>query len=503
MQEANTKLYETVAIIGFGMSGLSEFCAYVDAAVQNNYKCHIIIYEKNKSNFASGLPFNQNVPHIWLLNGPPAEAFKVPMNGISLLDWIRSQPSLTEKFGKFEERFPPRALIGEYLKSQYDLYYKKALEHGINIDVKYEEVLDLTLTEQNKIQIDTANEQTIVDYVGLGLGTLRSDHYQAFIGKPNFIDNPWNPLQLDTIPSDANEIVIIGGHLTFLDAIKYLVLERGCKGKIISITQNPSVMAVRIPSVEIKKEPMNQLNEEFKQHSENKLSFINAHGMFQNAYKASVKKAIDGEIGTLYALNSQLGEIDSSLGSLNELCSFVSLFLKTGTYKAMWDALDAEGQEEFYKHFFSKIYSYITGIPVINARFLKALYDENRIQELSGVTNLRHDPEKNEYVFSFKDGTEKHATHVVNATGVGRDITKHFHQWPLLKKLMEKGIITTTKFGGIITNEHGQVIAKNGEPLPNIIAVGSCVFKGVPSGDASLFIAPAAVRAVDHHFSHH
>src|SRR5690348_3949423 len=101
---------ETAGIIGFGLSGLTTFCSYIDDAIEHKKTPNIIIFEKNKENFATGIAFNRSAPKEWLINGPPADRFKVPENGTTLEQWISEHPGECKKYGDFNHLFPPRAL---------------------------------------------------------------------------------------------------------------------------------------------------------------------------------------------------------------------------------------------------------------------------------------------------------------------------------------------------------------------------------------------------------
>jgi hypothetical protein len=49
MQRLNVKDNEIVAFIGFGMSGLSVFCSYVEAAIENKKNQSLLFLKKTSS----------------------------------------------------------------------------------------------------------------------------------------------------------------------------------------------------------------------------------------------------------------------------------------------------------------------------------------------------------------------------------------------------------------------------------------------------------------------
>src|SRR5262249_19449478 len=118
---------ETAAFIGFGFSGLAEFCSYVDEAIAEKQTPKIIIFEKNGHHPATGLPYSPSNPVVWNLNGPSADKLCMPVGGKPLKDWMEENRSLWQsQFGVIDEKYPPRALVGLYLENQFYLYKQKA-----------------------------------------------------------------------------------------------------------------------------------------------------------------------------------------------------------------------------------------------------------------------------------------------------------------------------------------------------------------------------------------
>jgi uncharacterized NAD(P)/FAD-binding protein YdhS len=497
---------ETAVFIGFGLSGLVQFCEYVNASIRNKQKSRIVIFEKNADQFATGEPYRLDTPKVWLLNGPAAEAFSAPNHEETLHDWIMQHYQYChDKYGDFLDRYPPRALIGEYLLSRYEKYKKLALANGMEIEVYHEEVNHLNVTPQQQFLLTSDSLKITADFVGLGVGNLRPDTFHEMIGKPGFVYNPWNTNELDRIPQDEKEIIVIGGHLTFVDTAKYLMLDRQYQGNIFVATRHPNVIAARDFKRNVNNLPMLDLRKKFNDHHHN-LSLKVAFTLFNQVYLNTAKHPVTHAPSTQYALTTQLaardqlgqGELEN--GDIDELCDFIHVFADTGTYYAMWDALDAEGQEEFSNTCFGRFLAYLAGVPINNARFLKEIYDSGRVLEKSGMTGLHYDHKNNEYVCSFNDGTEKRARYVVNATGIGRRIDRHLDEQPLLADLLQKEMITITDNGGMIVNEHNHVIAKNQQTIANLAAVGPAVYKGKPHGEGVNFIAERAENAVSEHF---
>lgn len=507
MQRKDSNRNETAAFIGFGMSGVSEFCSYVRAAVENKQRSKIIIFEKNKHQFATGEPFRLDTSTLWLLNGPAADKFRIPVNDNTLYDWIKDNDEFChEKYGVFDDRYPPRAVIGEYLLSRYEKYKQLALAHGIEVEVRHEEVLHLDVTSDQKFKLGVKSGSVTVDFVGLGLGNLHSDNFHEMKNNPGFINNPWDSHELDQIPKDESEIIIVGGHLTFVDTAKYLALARQYEGRFIVATRSPNMIVARDFDKTVSEAPMLELKEQFAQHRADKLSLQSAYTLFKQAYLQCAKHPVDDSYDTHYALTTQIASYDKSAqlsfshGDINELCDFMELFVDTGTYYLMWDVLTPEAQEEFAKHYFGRMLAYLAGVPLINARFLKEIYDQGRVIDKSGMTGLLYDAEKREYICSFNDGSEKRARYVVNATGFGHRIDRHLNEHPLLADLLQNGTISMSEYGGIIVNNNNHVLSAENSLLTNLIAVGPSVYKGQPHGESAVFISSKADNAVNEHF---
>lgn len=507
-------LNEKIAFIGFGLSGVGLFCAYVTEAIRRQLKPTIIIYEKNAQRLATGFPYDINTPALWTLNGPSAESFKAVTNGKNLQSWLNENRSTwSKRYTEIDEQYPPRALIGEYLKEIYVEYKHIALANGIKIEERFHEVTNLEKTEKNQFLVQTSTEKIKVDFIGLTLGHLPSDNFRQFMDKPNFIDNPWNIDQIKMIPKDLDEIMVIGGHLTFIDTAKYLVLIQQFQGQITSVTRHPSLILFRDNVCTLPTEPLTELFNLFDVAKEKKLPLQQAITLFWNTYLKSVKNPVNADINTLraeaniqYVLTSQLAVYDKeinpdlSAGDFSELLSFVKAFIATDCYKAMWNSFSEIDQNEFMKKFYSAIVSYLVGVPALNARFLKQMFDTNRIQKLSGFSELEFEDKTEEYILKFNNGTEKKAKFVINATGQGLDIVKHSDKFPLLKNLMINGLVTTTSYG-ILTNEFNQVINAEGKPDNHFIAVGPSIYNyGVPAPEGSLLINTATDKAIKKYF---
>jgi len=505
---------EKIAFIGFGLSGVDQFCTYVNEAISRQLKTTIIIYEKNAHRFATGFPYDINTPSFWTLNGPDSNGFRALSNGKTLQTWLNENREVwSKRFADIDEQYPPRALIGEHLKATYAEYKQKALANGIQVEERFEEVTNIEQTEQNHFLVQTEMGKIKVNFVGLGIGHLPSDNFLEFCRKPNFIDNPWNIKQLEMIPKDLNEIVMIGGHLTFIDIAKYLILAQQFKGTIISVTRHPSLILFRDNVCTIPPEPLAQLIDIFNSSKEKKLPLQKAITLFWETYHQSAKNPVKLNMNTLRAevnthtvLATQLAVYNKtthpnlSAGDFSELLNFVKAFIATDCYKAMWNALSATDQKQFMKQFYSAIVSYLVGVPAQNAHFLKDMFDANRIQKISGLIELQFVEQTEEYSLKFNDGTEKRTKYLINATGQGLDITKHLDKFPLLEKLVRNGIVTATPYG-ILTNEFNQVINANGKPNINLIAVGPSAFNyGVPAPEGSLLINTATDCAFREYF---
>lgn len=466
------------AIIGGGTSGITALGQLVNRLIALNGSINesikLVIYEKDQANIATGMPYNINSSPVFLLNGPPANNFRLLPDGTTLQEWMRSTTKIWQK--KFpdistEDLFPPRALVGHYFKDQYAAIKKLAKENNIIIEEKFEEVINITPITDSCYEIVTKNGDKLnANKIVLSFGHLPSDNFKELNGKKNFINSPYALNALKDIPAHAN-VYVIGGHLSFIDLTKELVLTNNFQGKIICVTRNPSFVTLRDSKDKCDKNQINILEANLLKHEEGKVSWTQFHTLFWNSYENATKNPVKqsflkNSYGTRQILKYQLAKFnnekaDEQSGNFDELRDFITEFCIGSCYTTLWKVLDKSGKEEFAKHFYSLMVAAVAGIPPINARFLVEMYEKERIQELTGITSVNYDKEQQLFILKFADGSTRQAEYLINATGAGRDITKHLEQYPLFENLIKNEVIKPAEWSGFTVKDPTNILAIN------------------------------------------
>lgn len=459
-----------IAIVGGGSSGLTALGQLVQRLIaEPSFKpCEILFFEKDVEKIATGMPYRTDSSSVWLLNGPPANEFKLLPDGETLAEWMRENyQSWKEKFPNVDadDLYPPRALIGHYFKDNYERIKKQAAEHGIVIQEKIQEVVNVQSSDSGFEIMSKEKPSEKVDKVLLCFGHLPSDNFQELKGKKNYLSSAWDAEGMKTIPSDET-VYIIGGHLSFIDAAKELVMTDNFQGKFVMVTRHPTLITIRGSEVskDYNQTPIKSMEKELKSHKKGTLDYAGFDHMFWSYYEKSTQEPIgksflQKKYRSEQVLSYQLAKKNDnqSLGNINELRVFMEKFCLGGCYSALWDALNATGKQDYKNHFYSFMVAVMAGIPEINARFLVEMYNNKRIEELTELTSIQYDERKELFVLQFADGSKREAKYVINATGTGRDIRKHLDENPLLDNLVKNKIIEPSEWGGYTVKEPGLV----------------------------------------------
>src|SRR3989338_1648037 len=104
-------------------------------------------------------------------------------------------------------------------------------------------------------------------------------------------------------------------------------------------------------------------------------------------------------------------------GNIDELRAFIKTFYLNGCYAVMWQSLNDEGKKNFLNCFYSLLMSFLTGTSPVNARLLLALYQNQRIIEHHGLTDISYDEEKQCFILSLDTGERLEASLVIDASG--------------------------------------------------------------------------------------
>src|SRR5207253_1468378 len=88
--------------------------------------------------------------------------------------------------------------------------------------------------------------------------------------------------------------------------------------------------------------------------------------------------------------------------------------------------------------------------------------------------------------------------YLINASGLGYDISKFNADFPLLRNLIEKGFMISKKYGGIVVTDCGQAINRDNHIQKNLICIGPTASYGhqFPTTYASFIAIDAIEKAL-------
>ncbi|VVC75401.1 hypothetical protein AQUSIP_06910 [Aquicella siphonis] len=503
-QHNNNHSDNIIAIVGSGLSGIAAFCQMVDKLIETSTETHkILLFEKEKEQFATGVPYTTDSPSIWTLNNPAAK-LKLMANGITMADWMNiAREKWEPSFHGISEEYPPRALVGLFLKDQYTSYKSKALAHGIVIEEYIEEVIDLERDHDKWNLITNCQRHFSINTLFLCLGHAPNNQFSHLKESRNFFPAGTRVDDLKRIPKDV-DVYIIGGQATFVDIALWLAYDNHHAGRIHVITRNPPIITTKGNNDACDASSIHGLTNILKtRYKKNTLRLSEAESLFWNAYSVAAKKPVD--LSKLprpqTALSYQIKKYkkdplsDDSIGNVDELRSFIFNFYFSGCYAEFWDKLKDEDKADFNQRLYSFIFAYLTGITPLNAQLLLELYDRDLIVEENGLTSVRYDSNKKRFILKFSNDDEEEAEYLIDSSGLGYDISKQNANFSLLSNLVTKGYLVPARFGGIQLNDYGQAFNGENELQSNLICIGPAASycHPVPTPYAS-FIAIDAVQ---------
>lgn len=240
-----------LTIIGCGLTGTSMLYQFVRMIKQQLEKgkqplrpVKIIIFEKNYDP-GPGLPYHSGIIlPCHLTNMQAGDMSIVSSYPDDLTDWIEAfenglkykSPELDLWFSKADNEdlvkaYPPRMIVGLYLRDRFDKTVQMAEELGISLQVhKKSEVTDIQDLGRELIitALDLETEKII--YCPTDKALLATGHWFNKSRKPGYFSSPWPARTLlEQIP-EKEPVAIIGTSLSAIDAVLTLFSEGSFTG---------------------------------------------------------------------------------------------------------------------------------------------------------------------------------------------------------------------------------------------------------------------------------
>ncbi|MGX8727876.1 FAD/NAD(P)-binding protein [Legionella pneumophila] len=473
---------KVIAIAGMGLCGNAIFCRLSHLLATMKYSdddITILIFEQNPQYLATGFAYSIDSPEFWTLNNP-ADGFKFTSTTDSLTEWIDANPELLQDhYPHRDKQYIPRAVVGHYLRAQYEKHKTLVKSLGITVKEIFLPISDICPLKEGNYQIACMDQNYIADRLFITTGHLTNPFFHTVENQPGFLrfeNTTGNPDAWDL----ADDVYIIGGQAAFVDAALWLTMKKQYSGKIHSVTRNPTILTTKGNTDSCDVIAQQELSSSLQKRSPGSLTFAEAKILFWNAYQKDAKSPVDSAHlhSSTEALRYQMNKFDHLLennpipGNIDELRAFIKTFYFSGCYTHMWQSLNVEGKEQFLKYFYSLLMAYLTGITPVNARIMLHLYEKNRIIEHHGLASVNYDEVNHRFRLLFTSGEVLHATTLIDATGYRYKPDPNSVKPMLLDNLAQTGLITAKPYGGIHLTDHYQVIDKHGKVHENLFCIG-------------------------------
>lgn len=420
-----------VAIIGGGASGTLTALHVLQKVKE---PATIFCIEKDAEKLFRGAAYSSTLPY---------EPLNVPAGKMSLYtdkpddfyEWLQEHKGHAQEITR--DSFFSRRWFGEYMQQAIEqAIEERASEvqfHAVQsatVQMNVNEKGTYTLTQDdgttivvNEVVFATGNELP-ADVISPEAKERLGDHYIA---------DPWNGEAVAGIEPSA-DILYIGTGLTTIDHLVSAV-QKGHTGKLYALSRNGALPQPHGPT---------QPYEFTRDVAEADVTVVRQN--IVDEIQAASEKGVDWR-SVIDALRPEIPRIWQTLSPESQ-----QLFLKK--YRNEWD---------IHRH----------RIPQFSAKTVDDILRTGQLAVIAGsITNIES-REKRFAVIYKNEGTKKEVLtdYVVNCTGPSNDYRHGENQ--IFRSLLESGQMKESELGlGIVTGLAGEIIQKNGEPLPHCYAIG-------------------------------
>lgn len=555
----------SISIVGGGASGVAALIKIIDHAIEAK-KTHFSIHMFEKYDSAGpGLPYREDQDYRLKVNDPSDEMIIDIDNPKDFLNWLKKNkeklkkehPTISDSIENAANeinKFPPRALFGEYLRDKISEYVNKAKEHNIDVVIHANtEIVHAAPIEDHHWRLtakigQSGNQIFLADQLILATGHLPSHNInETFYLRPNFFrssilnrDNKkivsivkWNNkthqlepgrlnsdfayynVSLSKTPAklDSNAaIAILGTSLSGIDQARLLAEHKGPVYLISGSGQLPTLKRLYSPSYELK-----FLSRE-KLAKYKKLTLADLQDLLTKELRNATKIenltwdkieeiAMRHDQDPVKVLHQEIDEVihrDPRMwqSAINETF-FNSLPL-------IWKLLDQNERALFWHKVMPVYNKWIAGMPLENAKELAQLLDRDQLKIIKVNDSNKHihfNPITGGYTIDTTEGKKIQVDYVIDATGTG-------HYWadsPLLRNMVINGFVKTGNIGTtstILASDDFHLMNGNGKPYANAYGIGQAIQGSQIIGFAvetcarnAAIIAPQVVENLDKVYS--
>ncbi|WP_040928452.1 FAD/NAD(P)-binding protein [Nosocomiicoccus massiliensis] len=426
-----------IAIVGAGMAGIGTLRYYIDHV--ENPDMEIYIFDDLNA-AGTGYPFGPDDDAL-LLNQRLKKMTLAPWDDKK--EYIKYLKAHDPDLLKHE--FITRPEFGEYSNDVFSEYVK---DNRVTFVPSVVDDIDV----KEKSYIIHADDTYEVDIVHLCIGQLPQTDIYNLKEIDKYIATPFPIERNSDVLLNAKSVGVIGTNLTSLDIIMYLH-HHNYKNDILVTSRSGTVPFIRGNEAEVDIDV-----EALKQNTDITIQTI------VDIFKEETKKqGIDfhlltelNDMPVLDSLKYQLEHLDT-LGVVQEVAEALSEVLRE-----VWNDLSLEDKKYYMKHL-KGIHGQLTGpFPKMTAEKIVSLIESGQLTYVSGVEDINYE---DEFVIETKDGNYS-ADVMVSAVGPnlnGENLADKNNASPLVKTLIDKGILQVDALGGIkITYPEFSVISEAG-----------------------------------------
>jgi len=373
--------------------------------------------------------------------------------------------------------FPPRYFFGQYLESKALQMLMEETE-GIKIQfLTHHNVWNIQSksNDVHEIHVDHRNIHKIyhVNILVLCLGDLPSSNFMDLNGTAGYHSNPWvSAIYKELQPQDG--VCIIGSKLTAIDIALKLYSTKH-QGKIYMASPSgllPTVQGKQC-TYPFKYLIPSQLQNMLKHRQQNPIRLSLLIELFTKEMAAYLGHSFDVDAFITNAKRSStIGRINTDIqqAERGERYWYNILSASYQWLSRLWPLLNIDDRKLFIKKYQSIFFRYLCSMPLESAYTIRSMLQSGRLSVHEGLTGIDHDKEK--YTICFHTNKPLFSNHIINATGPDCTLT----ELPLLKNLLNRGMITTHALGGInVDPQTFQVINNKGIRTSNAYAIGNSV----------------------------
>jgi uncharacterized NAD(P)/FAD-binding protein YdhS len=468
-------IHTNITIIGGGACGISAFIElFLQLRIAGHHReISITIIEENEE-VGKGLAFGTKQPgHILNTQADLMGIHYTEPQHFS--EWLiehesRVEQEVVDNQGR-NEAFTTRRLYGDYLKEQFEHYFKLATQEGMEVQVIHARAEKVERLE-NGFEVQLFNHKpNKCDLLLLAPGTPVANNYPHLENESNYFGSPWPSSSiLDKIPKDA-DIGILGSSLSAIDALMTLT-DNGYTGKITCYSPDglmPRVQPEAPEKVDCKHITLKNLHQ-IQRESLRNPTVKEIFRLFIKEAEEYAGQRIDWDATKREEPADQLLKKDIEIAKNGGDALINIPYSLRYESSEMWKWLDESEKLKFKKWLGNYWAVNRHCMPLVNAERVNGLFESGQLRIVPGLENVEFDKTKNQFVLTCGNGDEGFEKYIINATGPASAVK--MMKSVLMQNLAADGLIEPEPAGGIkINTETMQVVVEN-KPYPNFYAIG-------------------------------